>query len=85
MLVSGLMAAGVGVDMAVETRRRGVGVETALGSFFLWERVPLLVRCGVAVPGAARGVGATGVETEGIWVCMGKATVFCARASKSER
>jgi len=43
--------------------RRGVGAG-AFGSFFLWERVPLLVRCGAAATalGGARTTGAAGVE-----------------------
>lgn len=79
VLGSGLM--GIGVE-AVETLRRGVGAATALGSFFLCDRVPLLVRCGTAVPGAARGVGLTGVETG--W-SAGAAEGFWASASKSDR
>ena len=33
----------------VETFRRGVDAD-AFGSFFLWERLPMLVRFGVEVP-----------------------------------
>lgn len=80
VLGSALMGAGV---EAVETFRRGVGAATALGSFFLCDRVPLLVRCGTAVPGAARGTGRAGVETG--WEGAGAADGFWARASKSER
>jgi hypothetical protein len=49
----------------VETLRRGVGVEVALGSFFLWERVPLLARVVAAatVLGVARMMGVAGVDT----------------------
>lgn len=47
----------MGVAVAVETRLKGVGVETAEGSFFLWERVPFEVR-----PGPA----GRGVETAGV-------------------
>jgi hypothetical protein len=43
-LGSDFMGRGVDDWDAVETLRSGVGVETAFGSFFLWERVPLLVR-----------------------------------------
>jgi hypothetical protein len=56
---------------AVETLRRGVGVDTAPWSFFLWERVPLLVTLGAAavagttVFGEARTAGVAGVETTG--------------------
>ncbi len=56
---------------AVETLRRGVGIDTALVSFFLWERVPLLVRLGAAavagttVFGEARTTGVAGFETTG--------------------
>jgi hypothetical protein len=34
---------GIGVD-GVETPRRGVGLGTSFGSFFLCERFPMLVR-----------------------------------------
>lgn len=82
VLGSAFMGASVDVD-AVETLRRGVGAATALGTFFLCDRVPLLVRCGTAVPGAARGTGLTGVATgcDG----AGAAEGFAARASKSDR
>jgi len=65
------MSRGVEDWEAVETLRRGVDVDTALGSFFLWERVPLLVRLGAAVVagtavlGVARTAGVAGVETTG--------------------
>jgi hypothetical protein len=65
------MCRGVEDWEAVETLRRGVDVDTALGSFFLWERVPLLVRLGAAVVagtavlGVARTAGVAGVETTG--------------------
>ncbi len=62
-LGSDLMTAGV--DVTVETRRRGVDAETAFGSFLLCDRVPLLVRFGVDVPGAALTIGVVGVVEEG--------------------
>jgi hypothetical protein len=68
---SDFMCRGVEDWEAVETLRRGVDVDTALGSFFLWERVPLLVRLGAAVVagtavlGVARTAGVAGVETTG--------------------
>ena len=60
--------------------RRGVGAG-AFGSFFLWERVPLLVRCGAAatVLGGARTTGAGAEEA-----AEGAGRVED-RASKSER
>lgn len=61
------MGFATGVCTGVETCRSGVGVKTTLlaGGFFLCDRVPLLVRCGIAVPGAARTVRVAGVETGG--------------------
>ena len=81
MLGSAFIGTGVETE---ETLRKGVGVATAFGTFFLCDRVPLLVRCGTAVPGAARGTGVlTGVETG----CKGAGAAdgFWARASKSDR
>lgn len=51
---------------AEETFRKGVDVETALGSFFLCERVPLLVRCGVGVPDVVRAAGVAGDGATGL-------------------
>jgi hypothetical protein len=53
----------MGCGVAVETRRSGVGVETAEGSFFLCDRVPFEVRPGptaLGVETAGAGVGAAG-------------------------
>ena len=56
---------------AVETLRRGVGVDTAFEPFFLWERVLLLVRlgaaavAGTAVLGVTCTTGVAGVESTG--------------------
>lgn len=65
VLDSAFTAAGVLICDALETLRRGVGVETAFGSFFLCERVPLLVRCDAAELGVLRAVGVFGIAAEG--------------------
>lgn len=67
----------------METWRRGVGVDTALGSFFLCERVPLLVRCGAAEPGVERIAGVDGIAAAAGWEDAGPPSAE--RASKSER
>jgi hypothetical protein len=80
------MGSGVEDWEAVETLRRGVGVDTAFGSFFLWERVPLLVRlvaaavAGTVVFGVARTAGVVGVEMTG-WEVAGSDD----KASKSDK
>jgi hypothetical protein len=68
----------------VDTRRRGVGVETAFESFFLWDRVPLLVRSGVTEVGIGRIGGVGGAEETG-WEDAGAEGARARKASKSER
>lgn len=65
---------------ALDTLRRGVGVDTAFGSFFLCDRVPLLVRCGAAEPGVPRAAGVFGIAAEG-WVMGAEAVKGEPRAS----
>lgn len=83
VLASDFMGTGVEDCEAVETLRRGVGMGAAWGSFFLWERVPLLVKL-VAVAtvlGVARMMGVAGVDDTG----CGAVDTDEERASKSER
>jgi len=56
-----MTVSGSGFMVSVEDWRRGVGVETAFGSFFLCDRLPVLALLGVDVlvlgPARETGVG----------------------------
>ena len=58
---SGLL--GVEASETVVTRRSGVGVEVDFESFFLWDRVPLLVRLPAVAPGVECTAEVVGVES----------------------
>lgn len=68
VLGSGFMGIGFDNSEAEDTLRSGVDMATALGSFFLCDRLPVLVRWGVAVAtveAAERTDGVAGVEEVG--------------------
>ena len=64
-----------------ETFRSGVGA-AAFGSFFLCERLPVLVRLGVEVPEAERTAGVAGIAG---WEDVEREEDSAVRASKSLR
>lgn len=80
---SDLMGAGVEARETLDTFRRGVGAGPAVGSFFLCERLPVLVRWGVDVPDPGRIGGEAGKAAA--WEDAGRAVESAERASKSAR